>query len=70
MQGGTRSDPGTNMARTALHPAVIGNVVSRLGTEGASPGQCRCVAAIAIVCRSDVASALAHRLDAIMARHA
>lgn len=70
MQGRSGCHPGANMASTALYAAIIGNVVGRLGTKGASPSQCRGVAAVAVVGRSDMARALAHRLDAVMARHA
>lgn len=66
MQGGSSHHAGTDMARTAHHSAIIGNVVGWLGAKRASPSRCRCVALTAIVYRSDMARILAYCLDAIM----
>lgn len=70
MQGRSCRDSGADMARTARHPAVIGNVVGWLGAKSASPGRRGRVAAIAVVGSSDVACVFTDCLDAIVARRA
>lgn len=70
MQGRPGRDSGADVARTARHPAVIGNVARRLCPQCTRPGRRGRVAAIAVVGSCDVACVFAYCLDAVMARRA